>query len=196
MISVTEIALVLLSLIIYITFRLCSRRAQSVTASTNPVRLARIRKASLIFQVLIWISLVLGAYWFLAFLFGWPSPIHDKLRVVTSQHHIYESPGDMPTTILALWMVKTGLAFLGMGVLLRLFWLYGRGILFTAKNVTCIRFLGWWLIIDWGIDYQLQGLAKDMDLSTTPVFIGFLIIFVAWIMDEGRKIKEEQELTV
>jgi hypothetical protein len=25
---------------------------------------------------------------------------------------------------------------------------------------------------------------------------GFVIIFAAWIMDEGRKIQEEQELTV
>jgi hypothetical protein len=35
-----------------------------------------------------------------------------------------------------------------------------------------------------------------MALSTTPVFVGLLIIFVAWIMDEGRKIQEEQALTV
>jgi uncharacterized membrane protein len=162
----------------------------------NVARRIRIKNASLIFQALTWLCLVWGIYGFLAFLFGWPSPIHDKLRVVTSQHHIYESPGDMPATILVLWIVKMCLAFFCVGVLLRLFRLYGRGILFTAKNVTCIRFLGWWLIIDWVIDYQLQGLAKDMDLSTTPVFIGFLIIFVAWIMDEGRKIQEEQALTV
>jgi hypothetical protein len=35
-----------------------------------------------------------------------------------------------------------------------------------------------------------------MDLSLTPVFAGLMIIFIAWIMDEGRKIQEEQELTV
>ncbi|MDD5138814.1 MAG: DUF2975 domain-containing protein [Verrucomicrobiales bacterium] len=162
----------------------------------NIARRIRIKNASLIFQALTWLCLVLGIYWFLAFLFGWPSPVHDKLRVVTSQHHIYESPGEMPATILALWIVRTCLAFLCTGVLLRLFRLYGRGILFTAKNVIGIRLPGWWLIIDWLIDYQLQGLAKDMDLSTTPVFIGLLVIFVAWIMDEGRKIQEEQELTV
>jgi hypothetical protein len=43
---------------------------------------------------------------------------------------------------------------------------------------------------------QMQATFHDMALSTTPVFIGLLIIFVAWIMDEGRKIQEEQELTV
>ena len=93
-------------------------------------------------------------------------------------------------------MVKMGLGFFCAGVMLRLFRLYGRGILFSAKNVNCIRFLGWWLIIDWVIDYQMQGLLRDMDLSTTPAIVGLMIIFVAWIMDEGRKIQEEQELTV
>ena len=42
----------------------------------------------------------------------------------------------------------------------------------------------------------MQGLLRDMDLSTTPIFGGLFIIFFAWIMDEGRKIQEEQELTV
>jgi len=39
-------------------------------------------------------------------------------------------------------------------------------------------------------------LLRDMDLSTTPIFGGLFIIFFAWIMDEGRKIQEEQTLTV
>lgn len=196
MISATEIALVLLCIVIYIVFRLRSPSKARASSRTHLSRLTRIRNASLTFQVLSWASFLFGSYWFLAFLFGWPPPIHDKLRVVTSPHHIYESPGEMPPTILALWVVKTCLGFFCMGMMIRLFRLYGRGILFSARNVTCIRFLGWWLIVDWVIGYQMQGLAKDMSLSTTPVFIGLLTIFVAWIMDEGRKIQEEQALTV
>jgi hypothetical protein len=163
---------------------------------TPAARRIRIQKASHIFQALTWVCLVLGAYGFLAFLCGWPVPTSDKLRIVISQHHIYESAGEMPPTILALWIFKTCLAFFCMTVMLRLFGLYGRGILFSAKNVSCIRFLGWWLIISWVIDYQMQGFLQDMQLSSTPAFVGFLIIFIAWIMDEGRKIQEEQELTV
>ena len=177
-------------LLIYLLF---GRNAHKTTLVD---RQTRIKTASLIFQGLIWLSLMFGAYWVLAFLFGWPVPISDKLRIVISQHHIYESPGAMPTTILALWMVKAGLGIFCAGVMLRLFRLYGHGILFSAKNVLCIRFLGWWTVIDWVIDYQMQGFLHDMQLSTTPVFVGFLIIFIAWIMDEGRKIQEEQELTV
>lgn len=176
-------------ILFYLAFRFISG------PSNNFARQIRIKRASLIFQALIWASLAFGVCWFLAFLFGWPSPIGDKLRVVASQHHIYESPGEMPTTILVLWLIKICLGFFCAGVLIRLFRLYARGILFSAKNVTCIRFLGWWLTIDWLIGYQMQGLLKDMALSSTPVFIGFLIIFIAWVMDEGRKIREEQELT-
>ena len=43
---------------------------------------------------------------------------------------------------------------------------------------------------------QLVDMLRDMNLSSTPLFMGFLIIFIAWIMDEGRKMQEEQELTV
>ena len=93
-------------------------------------------------------------------------------------------------------VVKQGLAYFAAGMLLRLFWLYGKGVIFSAKNVNCLRFLGYYLIIDWFIDYQMQGLQREMDLSTNPIFIGLFIIFFAWIMDEGRKIQEEQELTV
>ena len=29
-----------------------------------------------------------------------------------------------------------------------------------------------------------------------PILFALLVIFMAWVMDEGRKIQEEQELTV
>ena len=131
-----------------------------------------------------------------SFLFGWPGPSHDALRIVVSHNHIYSSPPEMPPEIFWLLVIKLAVAYCAAGALLRLFWLYRKGILFSAINVSCIRFLGYTLIIDWFVDYQMQGLLHDMDLSTTPVFVGFLVIFVAWIMDEGRKIQEEQELTV
>jgi hypothetical protein len=83
-----------------------------------------------------------------------------------------------------------------MAVFDRLFRLYGNGILFSVKNINYIRFQGYYLILNWVVDYQMQGALLDMALSTTPLFVGFLIIFIAWIMDEGRKIQEEQELTV
>jgi hypothetical protein len=160
-------------------------------------RLNRIQKVSRYLRFLIYISITLKTYILLAFLFGWPAIIYDdKIRMGISQHHIYISSADMPPEILALWIVKMGLAIFGQVILSCLFWLYEKGILFSAKNVRYIRFIGYYLMIDWVVDYLVQGYLKDMNLSTTPLVVGFLIIFIAWIMDVGRMIQEEQELTV
>ncbi len=45
-------------------------------------RLARIGKASFLFQLAISFSFLLGVYWLLAFLFGWPFFGQDKARIV------------------------------------------------------------------------------------------------------------------
>lgn len=177
-------------------FRFWVPKVVGFSPKTGQTRLTRIRNASFIFQILIWISLIASAYIYLAFLFGWPAPYHDQLKIVISANHIYTSPAEMPPTIYWLFMVRVGLGFSCMIVLLRLFRLYGRGILFSAQNVFCIRFIGYWLLLDFTTVYQMQATLHDMALSTTPVFVGLLIIFIAWIMDEGRKIQEEQELTV
>ena len=194
MISSTEIILLLLGLGIFIAFR-WRRKPDGKTDSTGQRRLERIQNASFIFSALLWVSLPLSAYWFLGFLFGWPGFSHDPLRMVVS-HHVYASPAEMPPAVFWLMIIKQGLTFFAGGMLLRLFWLYGKGIIFSARNVNCIRSQGYCLIIDWFINYQLQSLTHDMELSTTSLFVGLLIIFIAWIMDEGRKIQEEQELTV
>ena len=60
----------------------------------------------------------------------------------------------------------------------------------------CLLYTSYYLILGYIIDYQIKGMLRDMDLSMTPVFAGLMIIFIAWVMDEGRKIQEEQELTV
>jgi len=119
-----------------------------------------------------------------------------KVRIVISHSHIYTAPAEMPSSILILFLVKSALGLWGTAVLFALFRLYGRGILFSARNVRLLRFLGYWLMLGWAIDYQMQSSLRDMDLSTTPALVGLMILFVAWIMDEGRELQEEQALTV
>jgi hypothetical protein len=170
--------------------------ANEISPKTKNVRLNRIRNASFLFRILVYVSLAFQIYLLLAYFFGWPPPFHDKLRIAISPSHIYTSPSEMPPEILALWLVREGLAICGLAVLSCLFWLYEQGILFAAKNVNYIRFFGYVLILEWVVDYQLSGVVHDLNLSTVPILAGLLIIFVAWIMDEGRKIQEEQALTV
>jgi hypothetical protein len=170
--------------------------AQDIVPKTKNARLNRIQNASFLFRILVYIGLAAQIYLLLAYLFGWPPPFLDKLQIVISPSHIYTSPTEMPPEILALWLVRTGLAIWCLVVLSCLFRLYERGTFFAARNVNYIRFFGYVLIIEWVVDYHLSDVVHDLILSTMPIFAGLLIIFVAWIMDEGRKIQEEQELTV
>ncbi len=183
-------------IVIFIAFRFVRGSLKEKLAKPHLDRLARIRSASLIFSACLWAGVAISVYWLLGFLCGWSGFTHDGFRIVVSPNHVYSSPKDMPPAIFWLFMVKTGLGFFAVGMLLWLFRLYGKGVLFTAKNVNCIRFLGYYLVIEWFIEYQMGGLLRDMNLSTTPVFYGLFVIFFAWIMDEGRKMQEEQELTV
>jgi len=159
-------------------------------------RLTRIQKASWWVQILMVVGFVLAGYSLLAFFMGWPFFAEPKVRIIISHSHIYTSPAEMPEDIFYLWLVQIAWAVFGYWVVFSLFSLYRRGILFSAKNVRHIRSLGYYLIVNWAIDYQMQAALRVMVLSTNSLFVGLLIIFISWIMDEGRKIQEEQELTV
>ena len=190
------ILLLFLVLIAFAVFRFLHLRPAAKGLKPAAVRLSRIQTASWWIQVAIGFSFLVGVYALVAFLCGWPFFSEHQARMVVGPGHFYTSPAEMPDGLLALALVKTGLAFAAMAVLFALFNLYWRGILFSARNVLYIRFQGYYLILSFIVDYQIQSRFHDMDLSTTPVFIGLIIIFLAWIMDEGRKIQEEQELTV
>jgi hypothetical protein len=83
--------------------------------------------------------------------------------------------------------------------------LYEKGIIFSAKNVSHIRRLGELAIgycllkacqpiFEW---HGVQLPVLSLNFFLTPWFMmGCLLIIVAWVMAEGRKIQEEQELTV
>ncbi len=175
---------------------LCVRTSTGKGAKTANARLQRIQKVSGWVQGFTVVSFVGAGYTLLAFFMGWSWLSEPKVRIVISHSHIYTSPADMPDDIFYLWLVQIAWAVFGYWVVFSLFGLYRQGVLFVAKNVRHIRSLGYYLIVNWAINYQMQGTVRDMDLSTNSLFIGLLILFVSWIMDEGRKISEEQELTV
>ena len=100
----------------------------------------------------------------------------------------------------------------------KLFSFLARGDLFTPKIVRYLRWIGITSILIgiWSIYHEMSmnvnaGYLKHVPSSGQEIIswfqhifyllafnllLGFVIIFVAWIMDEGRKIQEEQELTV
>ena len=190
------ILLLFLVLIIFAVFRYLHLRPAAKGLKPAAVRLGRIQTASWWLQVAIGLSFLIGVYSLLAFLCGWPFFSESPARLVVAPGHVFTSPAEMPGMILTLALIKTGLTFAAMAVLFALFNLYWRGILFSARNVLYIRFQGYYLIFSYILDYQIQSRFHDMALSTTAVFMGLIIIFFAYIMDEGRKIQEEQASTV
>ena len=96
----------------------------------------------------------------------------------------------------------------------KLFGLYSHGELFSSKVVSYICRIGYTYLLMAALAffsqmillhpgkgdlpptaYHLDGVIYVWGLAGA-LFSASLIIFIAWVMDEGRKIQEEQELTV
>jgi hypothetical protein len=113
----------------------------------------------------------------------------------------------------AVSMLPVGVSMAGGQYLVRLFRLYEQGDIFKLANVLCFkrlsRVLIWWFVA--GIVYRsllsvvltlhhppgqrmiAVGLGSP---DLTALLLGGILAVVAWVMEEGRKIQEEQELTV
>lgn len=109
-------------------------------------------------------------------------------------------------------LIPVTVATYGMLTLSRLFRLYENAIVFTRDNVRLIRKLGY-VIIAWVAANQLftplisavithgnPGLPtitvslNISDLST--LIMGSIVVLISWVMDEGRKLENEQMHTV
>jgi hypothetical protein len=116
--------------------------------------------------------------------------------------------------ILALLILAIGAVY-GKGLyhIRSLFSLYEKGSIFMKENVEQIRQLGYTFIMWAGAEiaiaivqiiavanYNADGLnltLKPTDSGPlTSIAIGLVIIVASWVMDEGRKLREDNELTV
>ena len=194
--NLTEIVLILAAVVGLLIFRRMKLSGGKAISNPHAARRQRIRNASLLVQFFMGMFFLMGTYSVLAFLCGWPFLSQGHVRVPVSHNHIYTSPSDMPGAVFGWWLVQSA-AGLGLcWALFALFRLYFKGIFFSATNIRLIQSLGLALILGSIADYQMQSAVREVDWSTNSIFIGLLIIFISWIMDEGRKIQEEQELTV
>ncbi len=110
-------------------------------------------------------------------------------------------------------MMPTGIAMLGAYYLMRLFRLYEQGHIFRASNVRCFKSLSrvliWWFAA--GIVHRsLLSVALtfhnppgkrwfELGLSSadlTALLLGGILAVIAWVMEEGRKLQEDQDFTV
>lgn len=168
--------------------------------SANSQRLRRVFMAFLlllpVFNALFWVLVGMGN------------------KVVTHNLPVTLDP-EIPaySLVLCFWvsMIPTSLIMYALYQLIKLFGYYGRGAMFARENVLAIRTLGK-SIIAWEIANFLSSivLGNLLTLHRVPsqrllvvgvdhadiyaLVAGFSVLTIAWIMDEARKIKEEQEL--
>jgi hypothetical protein len=110
-------------------------------------------------------------------------------------------------------MMPTGIAMIGGFHLMRLFRLYEQGQIFRDSNVRCFknfsRVLIWWFSV--GIVHKsLLSIALTLhnppgqrmltvELGSpdlTALLLGAILAVIAWVMEEGRKLQEDQDFTV
>jgi hypothetical protein len=81
----------------------------------------------------------------------------------------------------------------------KLFELCSRGELFTSKIVRCIRFIGYAYFLIALTVFPKALLVIRVDSETivprfiSSLFVSFLFLFIAWILNASLKIKEEHE---
>src|SRR5450631_4020239 len=163
------------------------------------VRMNRIKKVIAVIRFLISSAVILGVVFglfFLADLFGY-SVFGTGVKISFSPLLTYTSPFKIPVIVLVLGFVRAGLFFAGVLVLFWLLDLFEAGKFFAAQNVQHIKLLGFLVIGDWVVTKILDTFAgSGVEISFGQLVVGLLVILISWIMDEGRKIQEEQELTV
>ena len=176
--------------------------SNEISSRTNP-RLQRIQKISAGFKYFFLVS---------AFLFVLLGVLEIILNLQVSAL-AHSNPARFQAALFMgvstiCWTLETWFAY-------RLFSFYARGDLFTADIVHALRQIGYISILIgcWNAFkmYYLFGFPSDSHpavfdiVSRLSVILvqlvfsvvpSFVTIFIAWIMDEGRKIREEQELTV
>jgi hypothetical protein len=164
-------------------------------------RLNRIKIISRIFRVLIGLLAAVMASGFVICLFAsvkyafW-NPDVGSVTISFSPHQTYAVPFDIPWAVVLFGTIRLCLLGFGLILLNRLLSLYERGIFFAAGNIRCIKFLGFVIAGGWLVEAILELMAHQNKTDGAGLICGFLLVFIAWIMDEGRKIQEEQEFTV
>ncbi len=111
--------------------------------------------------------------------------------------------------VIALGAIKPAFYMLAFWFLYKLLGLYRQGIIFTADNVAAIRRIGWAIA---AID--IAGMAQTLItgpvltlLHITPAHIsarlevrfligGLFVVLVAYVMDMGRELKEQDSLVI
>jgi Protein of unknown function (DUF2975) len=192
-------------------FILCAMNANEISPKNN-VRFNRIQTISSFIRV---VFMLLMVFYGSIVLFYWLAAVNQLIS--------FREDLDGRSSVYFLWFLVIQIGkVIQFWMAFRLFTCFVRSGLFAAQSVGWLRRIGvismliWffglifnfplaWRRLDFDhirhmpamqqlIDYV--GFAMSVVGYNTDLLAGFLLLFIAWIMDEGRKIQEEQELTV
>jgi hypothetical protein len=164
--------------------------ANEIAPKTNP-RLKRIKYMSRFLKILLLLYFVLIGLLF----------------ILAKKNMVVPPPSEQSEKAKVYQALFYSLNLLGVISFYRLLNLYEKGVIFSAENASQIRRLGY-LVMAYGLLKSCSPIfLLNEGIFTIPttlinflfspwLFTGCFIIIITWIMDEGRKIQEEQELTV
>ncbi len=115
--------------------------------------------------------------------------------------------------LFAISLIPVSVAMFGAYTLAKLFKLYENAIVFSAENVKHYRALGFiaifWVIAEF-IRIPLASLAISLNnppgerfitmglelVDIATLIIGSIIVLISWVMEEGRRLEDEQAHTI
>jgi hypothetical protein len=130
--------------------------------------------------------------------YGIKIPLPDVSHLAAAHPH----PDFLTSPLGVLWKCLTWvLVIFWYLTVIKLLGFFEKGILFTAETVRWIQVLGGIYIGKSLLILVYYFLTRETDIhllgtAISSLFAGFIIIFIGWLIDEARKIREEQELTV
>ncbi|MCR9143502.1 MAG: DUF2975 domain-containing protein [bacterium] len=176
--------------------------------------LSRIRRISRRLQRLLWIALAIPP---LALLYYWG--FHHTLPPETQAGArlgiviVEPLPAALRTLAFGLTMAGASISMWGVYALIRLFRLYESGRIFLAENVACFRTIGRVCIAQAAANVLLVPVLSVILTLNNPagqkqlalsfgsgsfflLLAGGVILVIAAVMEEGRKLEEDRQLTV
>lgn len=182
-------------------------------------RLKRIQKGSTLFRLYCILMLVVFIIFVLLSIYAmWSgSPIfHPNVYVkgMGLQHAKDLSPGGKLFMTLTI-LLASGLILKGFYHLEKLFSYYAKGKIFTSGansqikkfgitvclwppcTILCIFLSNIAVYLTYGIPIRMINTPPGTAVSLfTPLILGAAIIYISWVMEMGREIREDQELTI
>jgi hypothetical protein len=121
-----------------------------------------------------------------------------------------ELPSEALTFLLVALIGSVALVLAGLYRLARLFGNYSRGEIFTRGSVREIRMLSYlavaYVVFQFGLFIAMLSITAGgaeewprelfVDLPLGPALVATLLTLLAWVMDVGAELREENELTV